>query len=183
MTEKTFPPAFFITFITYGTRLHGDSRGTVNRNQNQFGSQFVSPNDEYCERMHKKLQYQKFLLNESQRKTVLKSIVYACKHYHWHLIAAHVRSNHIHFLLNAEKDPDFIAIKVKAFATRFLKKSHPEIPIQKYWTRGQSTRYVWKKSMVYVAADYIIERQGEKMAYYFDEGYQHMLLSKTKLLN
>ena len=37
--------------------------------------------------------------------------------------------------------------------------------------------------MIYVAADYIIERQGEKMAYYFDEGYQKMLLSKTELLN
>ena len=60
---------------------------------------------------------------------------------------------------------------------------HPEIPIQKYWTRGESTRYVWKESMLYVVAQYIIEQQGEKMACYFDDGYQKILESKIELLN
>ena len=36
-----FPLAYHITFGTYGTRLHGDPRGTVERHYNQYGTPIV----------------------------------------------------------------------------------------------------------------------------------------------
>ncbi len=37
------PLAYHITWGTYGTRLHEDSRGTVDRENNSFGTPIVGP--------------------------------------------------------------------------------------------------------------------------------------------
>jgi hypothetical protein len=39
------PIAYFITFATYGTRLHGDERGTVDRTNNHYDTPYL-PHDE-----------------------------------------------------------------------------------------------------------------------------------------
>jgi hypothetical protein len=36
-----YPLAYHITFGTYGTRLHGDERGTVERAHNVYGEPIV----------------------------------------------------------------------------------------------------------------------------------------------
>jgi len=37
-TDEHTPIAFFITFRTYGTWLHGDERGSVDRCHNHYGT-------------------------------------------------------------------------------------------------------------------------------------------------
>ena len=43
-TEDHTPLAFFITFRTYGTWLHGDPRGSVDRQHNRYGTPYLPPN-------------------------------------------------------------------------------------------------------------------------------------------
>jgi hypothetical protein len=38
------PIAYFITFTTYGTWLHGDERGSVDKGHNRVGTEFIAPN-------------------------------------------------------------------------------------------------------------------------------------------
>jgi len=42
-TEKSIPLAYLITFTTYGTWLHGDPRGSVDREHNVWGTPFLDP--------------------------------------------------------------------------------------------------------------------------------------------
>jgi hypothetical protein len=41
----TQPLAYFITFRTYGSWLHGDDRGSVDRGHNEFGSPLQPPSE------------------------------------------------------------------------------------------------------------------------------------------
>jgi hypothetical protein len=41
------PLAYFISFRTYGTWLHGDKRGSIDRHHNQYGSPYIPPNDKW----------------------------------------------------------------------------------------------------------------------------------------
>ena len=47
-----------------------------------------------------------YLLDEDRRKAVLTSIVARCSNRGWHLLAAHVRTNHVHVLIDAEPKPE-----------------------------------------------------------------------------
>lgn len=42
--DDRIPLAYFITFRAYGTWLHGDERGSVDRFHNTFGSPRLRPN-------------------------------------------------------------------------------------------------------------------------------------------
>ena len=44
---EVFPLGYLITFRAYGTWLHGDSRGSVDRFHNQFGSALIPPNSRW----------------------------------------------------------------------------------------------------------------------------------------
>ncbi|HUT29941.1 MAG TPA: hypothetical protein VMX13_09125 [Sedimentisphaerales bacterium] len=39
-----YPLAYLITFSTYGAWLHGDNRGSVDKNHNSYGSLFIAGN-------------------------------------------------------------------------------------------------------------------------------------------
>jgi hypothetical protein len=41
--NEHIPLAYLITFRAYGTWLHGDKRGSVNRFHNRFGTPFIAP--------------------------------------------------------------------------------------------------------------------------------------------
>jgi len=43
-TESRIPLAYLITFRAYGTWLHGDSRGSVDRFHNRYGAPLIAPN-------------------------------------------------------------------------------------------------------------------------------------------
>ena len=160
MSDYTFPPAYFITFSTYGSWVHGDARGSVNRKQNKFDTPKIKPNAQYAKKMHERQKHKQFLLNETKRDTVLQSIVEATQYYNWYLYAAHVRSNHVHILLRTEESSKTVAPKIKSFATKLLKKHHADIPDQKFWTRGKCARCIWNPAFILPTKLYVIEGQG-----------------------
>jgi REP element-mobilizing transposase RayT len=103
----------------------------------------------------------RYVLDTDRREIVLKSIEQVCLHHNWTLIAVHVRTTHVHVLIDADSAPETIMHAFKAYASRNLNRHEAET---KRWTRHGSTRYLWRRDEVTEVADYVIRRQGEAMA-------------------
>ena len=57
------PVAYFITFRTYGTWLHGDARGSVNRFRNKYKSDRLPKESKWLEVNAARLKSEPVLLN------------------------------------------------------------------------------------------------------------------------
>ena len=100
-----------------------------------------------------------------------------CQFTKWHLHAAHVRTKHMHIVMRAPKEPGKVAVSFKAYATRYLKQYHPELNRQRYWSRGESTGYIFRSDYLLRAIQYTVEEQGREMASYCDPSYYNALAS------
>jgi hypothetical protein len=93
--------AYLITFHTYGTWLPGDPRGTVPRHQNRYGEPKRGRCDALMERARGLLQSPPVVLEPEERVVVLNAFQEVCRHRSWALLAAHVRTNHVHIVVSA----------------------------------------------------------------------------------
>jgi hypothetical protein len=75
--------AYFITFRTYGTWLHGDKRGSVDRFHNRYGSPRLPPNKLRENYSRSLLKRPPVRLTGKQRKVVEESIWETCKAQKW----------------------------------------------------------------------------------------------------
>ena len=73
------PLAYFITFRTYGTWLHGDKRGSVDRFHNKYGTPRLPPNKLRENYERTLLKRPPVRLNMKQRKVVEESIREECR--------------------------------------------------------------------------------------------------------
>ncbi|OGT25964.1 MAG: hypothetical protein A3I77_01760 [Gammaproteobacteria bacterium RIFCSPLOWO2_02_FULL_42_14] len=160
------PFAYFITFRTYGSWLHGDKRTSVSRENNIFGTPVIKPNQLLENKMHAEKKHDSIIFKKTHADTILNAMVAACNHYRWRLYSLHVRSNHVHLTIRADRTPEHMMTQLKAYATRFLRKQHGFSKTQKIWSRHGSTKYLWTEKQVYFSSRYTIEFQGQKMAYY-----------------
>src|SRR5919198_3939933 len=124
---------YFITFSCYGTRLHGDESGSVDRRHNLFGSRMLEsdPKRVMAERCEM-LQYP-YVLDQASRAAVLAAIQSHCAHRGWNLLAAHVRSSHVHVVVEADIRPERILNEFKSYASRELNRMESEGPDRKRW--------------------------------------------------
>ena len=160
-----YPIAYLITFTTYGTWLHGDKRGSVDKEHNQYGNSFIAPSSVLRGKEQNSLRHPVFILGQRQREVVLEAILQVCKFRGWFAYAVHVRSNHIHILVSGEEKPEKIMVAFKAYATRAIKRCYKGQTIsRKYWTGHGSTKYIWTKESLVSAIDYVKNRQGKIMS-------------------
>jgi len=156
------PRAYFITFTCYGSHLHGAEFGSVDRNHNVFGARRVEPDPTRCEATEELMEHAPYILDASARQIVLQAIQEVCAHRAWTLIAAHVRTTHVHVVVEADVPPEAVLHDFKAYSTRRLNQH--EGPTAKRWTRHGSTLYLWKDDDLAGAVEYVTFRQGEPMA-------------------
>ena len=151
-----YPIAYLITFTTYGTWLHGDKRGSVDKEHNQYGSSFIATSSVLQRKEQSSLRHPAFILGQRQREAVLEAILQVCKFRGWFAHAVQVRSNHIHILVSGEEKPEKIMVAFKAYATRAIKRCYKgQTIIKKYWTGHGSTKYIWTKESLVSAIDYV----------------------------
>ena len=103
-------------------------------------------------------------LDRIRRNAVLEAIQEVCSTRHWCLLAAHVRSNHVHAVVDAEIPPEPIMNAFKSYASRRLNRIGLDPPGRKRWTRHGSTRWLWKPQHVSAAMQYVIAEQGDAMS-------------------
>lgn len=100
----------------------------------------------------------------ASRAMVLAAIQRHCAHRGWNLLAAHVRSNHVHVVVEAETRPERIMNEFKSYASRELNRMGIDKDDRKRWARHGSTRWLWKDEDVRQALRYVVDEQGEPMA-------------------
>ncbi len=159
------PLAYLITWTCYGTWLHGDERGSVDRHgRNGYGHPLVSSSPGRRSEEESRLSHPPFSLATETRQQVLSAIQDVSVHRGWALYAAHVRSNHVHVVLGGAASPERMMNDFKAYASRRLNAVMPEWVDLPKWTRHGSTRYLWKPTDLEAAIRYVVEEQGEPMA-------------------
>jgi REP element-mobilizing transposase RayT len=110
-----------------------------------------------------------YALDEPRRKAVMAAILEVCTHREWVLMAAHVRSTHVHAVIQADAEPEGILHILKAYASRRLNLMGCDEPRRKRWTRHGSTRWLFEREHVNAAVQYVVDEQGEKMSVYEGE--------------
>ena len=105
-----------------------------------------------------------YFLDEARRHIVLQAIVEVCSYRKWVLLAAHVRSNHVHCVIHAILQPEQIMNTIKSYASRHLNEAKLDGDRVNRWARHGSTRYLWKEAEVEATIQYVVHEQGLPMA-------------------
>ncbi len=166
MPFNEFPLAYFITFTTYGTRLPGHKSGWIDRRHNRYRTPVLMDQPRLENEMARRMRQIPFTLEAQQRPVVLAAIVGACIHRGWVLLATHVRTNHVHSVVEADAEPEFVANTFKAYSSRKLNQAGFDFRGRIRWTRGESKDYLWNVRSVEAAIIYALEGQGEPMMIY-----------------
>ena len=163
---------YFITFSCYGGRLHGDESGSVDPNHNLPGSRLIESNPLRVAAEHQRMDQAPYSLDQGARAIVLTAMREVCSHRDWNLLAAHVRTNHVHVIVEAQVSPERVMNAFKSYCSRALKGLGCDGPDRKRWARHGSTRWLWKDEDVRVAIRYVVEQQGEPMAVFVGESFE-----------
>src|SRR5260370_3557958 len=94
--DTDIPLAYLITFRCYGTWLHGDERGSVDREHHRYKSPYALPNENRIRHNRHMLKCEPATLNAPQRASVELAIRDTCSHRGWVLHACSGRTNHVH---------------------------------------------------------------------------------------
>ena len=132
---------YLITWACYGAWLPGQA-GAVPRTHNRFGAPLPESDARTEQQARKRMTHQPYSLDAIRRQVVLKSLREVCSYRGWTLLAAHVRTNHVHVVATADRKPEHIP----------------------RWARHGSTRYLWTSTAVSAAIQYVVRGQGEAMA-------------------
>ncbi len=160
---RTEPLAYLITFRTYGTWLHGEERGSVDRrNYHRYGTPGMPPNKRILSDETERLRYGPIVLNQQQRQTVELAIREVCAVRKYTLHAVNARSNHIHSVVTALCRPEHVMNAFKSYATRKLRDTKLMADRIKPWARHGSTPHLWTDEELKRAIDYVINGQGDE---------------------
>jgi len=108
-------------------------------------------------------------MDTESRAIVLQKLAEVCSHRGWNLLAAHVRTNHAHVIVEAEVPPEKVMNDCKAYASGALNRHDGSEPGRTRWARHGSTRWLWKDQDVRDAVRYVVEQQGERMAVFLGD--------------
>jgi REP element-mobilizing transposase RayT len=155
---------YLITFSCYGCHLHGDESGSVDRAHSMPGSRVVQANPKRVLAERQSMDQPPYGLDGGRRKAVLAAMLERCAARQWRLLAAHVRTTHVHMVVEGDARPERIMNDLKSYASRCLNSRGLDEPYRKRWARHGSTRWLWKPQSVSAAIRYIVEEQGDPMA-------------------
>src|SRR5947208_16563878 len=98
--------AYFITFTTYGTRLHGSDRASVDEEHNEYGTPCLETDAMREQQERAAMTQPSYVMSPPERDIVCKAIVALAAERSWLVLAAHVRSTHVHVVIETEeRDP------------------------------------------------------------------------------
>ena len=110
------------------------------------------------------MQQAPFEMRAATRSVVLQAVREVCDHKAWQLLAAHVRTNHVHIVMDGEATPEAALNVFKAYASRALNHVSAAERGRLRWARHGSTRYLWTRDQIDAAVRYVLEKQGDPMA-------------------
>lgn len=153
------PIAYHITFGTYGTRLHGDPKGTVDRSMNIYGDPIIGSDPKRWIRETGLLKFSPVVLNLSQRRYVDSIIPSICQKGGWVYHIAAAGGDHIHVLLTADADGTAVRKWFKRWLGEKLMEKWPLSTGQSYWSEGGSVKWVWKEDYFNTVQGYLLRQR------------------------
>jgi REP element-mobilizing transposase RayT len=159
--DTDLPLGYLITFRCYGTWLHGDERGSIDRFHNRYKSPYLPRSDGRRDLNTTLLKSDPDTLNAKQRQSVDNAIREVCAHRRWFLHALSVRTNHVHVVVSISTvKPEHALNAFKAYATRKMRQDgnwqEPHSP----WADKGSQRHLWNERSLALAIDYVMNGQG-----------------------
>ncbi len=162
-SDSHAPLAYLITFRTYGTWLHGDERGSVDRTHNRYGDSLIPRNERWLKHNRQSMSRSPVRLNAQKREAVEQGIRETCSVRKWTLWTLNVRSNHVHAVVTAFCHSNQVMNAFKANATRKLREAGLCRVNEKPWVRGGSKKYLWTERELHNAIAYVMYDQGEPL--------------------
>lgn len=152
--------AYFITFTTYGTWLHGDERGSVDDEHNIPGTPFAKPAIRRDHANRSAMKWPELNLNAKARGVVDRTVREVCVNRAWALHALNVRSNHLHIVVSANDPAVKVMTDLKAWCTRRLREAECLAKDAPAWTEGGSKRKLNTPESLRAAVHYVLHEQG-----------------------
>jgi REP element-mobilizing transposase RayT len=154
--------AFHITWTTYGTWLPGDARGWV-----KSGTLGIQPPDPLREEEARALMAEPAVtLTPDQRDLVEQTIRDHCRIRNWLLHAVNARTNHIHVVVTADRDPEDVRDQFKAWCAQKLSDQAGLVrPVarkagrRRWFTEGGDIEGIEDEEYLENAIRYVIEGQ------------------------
>lgn len=162
--DRSVAKGYLITFRCYGTWLHGDDRGSVDRRwHNHYGAPMIKPDAEKVTRKTGLMKSDAFLLGAKERDVVERAIREVCSVRGYPLFAINVRTNHAHVATGNAGRPERIMDSFKAYSTRALRRAGLLSSDARAWSRHGSTRYLWTDEHISAAIEYVVSGQGGEL--------------------
>jgi REP element-mobilizing transposase RayT len=162
------PLAYFISFRTYGTWLHGDKRGSIDRFHNAYRSPYIAPNEKWRHHNQQQMKAKPLILHAKQRRSIEAAIRETCNIRKWLLQAINVRTNHIHTVVWANRKGSLVLNAFKANATRQLREDRLWPHAFSPWADKGSKRNLRNEQSVARAIDYVVNGQGDDLPEFDD---------------
>jgi REP element-mobilizing transposase RayT len=157
------PIAYLITFRAYGTWLHGDARGSVDRHDNVYGAPRIPPNSAWQDHNRQTLKQEPVTLGAERRNAVRDAVCETCAFRSWTLFAVNVRTNHVLAVVSARVQAERVLNALKANATRVMRERGYWASKRSPWVEGGSTRYLWTEQGLECAISYVVNGQGVRL--------------------
>ena len=162
--DTDIPLAYLITLRCYGTWLHGDERGSIDRFHNRYKSPYIDPNKRWHRHNVEALESEPLILNARQRQSIEVAIRETCRFRKWYLHAINVRSNHLHVVASIGSiRPERALTAFKANATRQMRQHGCWPYAHSPWAERGSKRYLWNERSVARAIEYVLYGQGDEL--------------------
>ena len=159
--SQSAPAAYFLTLRAYGTRLHGDERGSVDRRRNRVGELGVPASPGLRAARRAAMRGPAVEFTPDRRRALMDAVEETCRHRGWSLLALHVRLTHLHAVVRAADDtPERVMNDLKSYGTRRLRLTGAIADDRRVWSRHGSTRYLNGETAVRRAVRYAVLEQG-----------------------
>ncbi len=164
------PVGFLITFRTYGTWLHGDHRGSVNRFRNKYRTRKLPAQEEWQRVNRERMKRDPGKLDAKQRYFTETAIRETCRKRNWTLLAVNARTNHVHSVVsNGAINGDGALNAFKSNATRTMRENGCWQSELSPWSDRGSKRNLWTERSLVDAIDYVLHKQGGPLPKYREE--------------
>lgn len=157
------PLAYFLTWTTHGSWLHGDERGSIDRHTS---GPTLLRRDDFLARFERREMGAMYVpkTDSTMRTAIERAVAEVCQVRGWTLIALNVRTTHIHAVVSAPGTaPERVLNDFKTWSTRSLRSLGLVGVRTKLWTRHGSTRYLWREEDVLRVRDYVLYHQGTEL--------------------
>jgi REP element-mobilizing transposase RayT len=147
--------AYHITWGTYGTRPHGDPRGTVNRADSKHRSPILGYDEHLWEEQKSNLLFPPVRFTRKQRIEVERIVPEVCERGYWKYHVCAAGPDHVHVILTSQNNPETIRRLLKRWIGQQLHESFPLPKDATFWSECGSIRWIGNQAYFDRAIDYV----------------------------